>query len=282
MFKTKIKQYISLQRVLASAGLCLLIAASLSHVLAAQTLTEGYDADQPLQRGIIVQLKKDDATKVEPVSTTDAERMHGVVVSANDASVTIAQDGQRVFVATTGHYDVLISNQNGSISSGDYIAVSALAGIGMKAGDHEKFVIGRALASFDGASNVVSNTDVKDSEGKTHSVAIGRVSVDVGVAKNPLLQAVEPNLPSVLSRAAENIAGKPVNATRIYIGILIFGITTAVASSLLYGGVRSAVTSIGRNPLSRKSIVRSMFQVVITGLIVFITGVFGVYLILRL
>lgn len=282
MFKTKIKQYVSLHRLLAFACLCFLVMLSLHHPLDAQAVTEGYNADQSLQRGMIVRLKKDDATKVEPVNTDGAEHTHGVVVHANDAPLTVATDGQEVFVATTGRYAVLVSTQNESIAAGDYIAVSALSGIGMKAGTREPYVIGRALAGFDGTKDVISTSEVKDSAGATHKVNIGRVELDIGVAKNPLLKATEPNLPDALRRAAETIAGKPVNAVRVYIGVLIFCITTIVAGSLLYGGVRSALISIGRNPLSKKSIIRGMFQVVITGLIVFITGVFGVYLILRL
>lgn len=282
MFKTKIKQFISVQRIMALCGLLLLIVLSHSSSLGAQAVTEGFNTDAAVQRGMIVRLKKDDATKVEPVASDDAEHMHGVVVGASDAPVTISSDGQKVFVATAGHYDVLVSTQNGSIESGDYIAVSALGGIGMKAGTREPYVIGRALNGFDGKKDVVSTREIKDSSGGTLKVAIGRVSLDIGIAKNPLLKANEPNLPSVLQRAAETIAGKPVNAVRVYVGILVFGIATTVAAILMYGGVRSGLISIGRNPLSRKSIIRGMIQVIITGLIVFITGVFGVYLILRL
>ena len=91
MFKTKIKPHITWQRVLASFGLCLLVIASLQHPLQAQAVTEGYNADQVLQRGMIVRLKKDDATKIEAVNSDSSEHMHGVVVSANDAPVTIAK-----------------------------------------------------------------------------------------------------------------------------------------------------------------------------------------------
>jgi hypothetical protein len=282
MFKTKITSHISWPRILASFGLSFLVLVSLHHPLGAQAVTEGYSADQTLQRGMIVRLKQDDTTKVEPVNADSAEHMHGVVVSANDAPLTVASDGQKVFVATTGHYDVLVNTQNGAVAAGDYVAVSALSGIGMKAGTKEPYVIGHALANFDGSKDVISTTDIKDSAGVIHKVSIGRIALDVGVAKNPLLKATEPNVPEVLQRAAETIAGKPVNAVRVYMGILIFCITTLIAASLLYGGVRSALISIGRNPLSKKSIIRGMMQVVVTGLIVFTIGVFGVYLILRL
>lgn len=282
MLKIKIRQYLPWQRLLALTGLCLLVSASLQHPLSAQAVTSGYNADQAIQRGMIVRLKKDDTTKVEPVKRDDAEHMHGIVVSANDAPLSIAIDGQKVFVATNGRFDVIVSTQNGSVAQGDFISVSALAGIGMRTSDKEPYVIGRALGTFDGSKDVISTSQVKDSAGATHEVKIGRVSVDVGLAKNPLLKGTEANLPEFLKKAAETVAGKQVNPVRVYIGVLVFGVTTVIAGTLLYGGIRSGVISIGRNPLSRKSIVRTMFQVIITGLIVFITGVFGVYLILRL
>lgn len=259
-----------------------MIILSMHPSLYSQAVSEGYDTDKPIQRGMIIRVKKDDGTKVEPVSTEDSEFMHGVVVNANDAPVTLAIDGQKVFISTGGRYEVLVSTQNGKPKAGDYIAVSAISGIGMKAGSTERFVIGRALKDFDSSKDIVSSSEVKDSTGATRKVDIGRIQVDVGVAKNPLLQATEPNLPKALKRVAENIAGKPVDAVRVYLSILVFGITTVVAASLLYGGVKSALISIGRNPLSKKSIIRGMLQVIITGLTVFITGVFGVYLILRL
>lgn len=282
MLKTKIRNYLSWQRVLALFGLGILIGLSLSSPLDAQAVTEGYGTDTPLQRGMIIQIKKDDATKIEPATVETADQMHGIVVNSNDAPVSISDDGQRVFVATTGQYDALVNDQNGAISAGDYIAVSAISGIGMKAGTTEPYVIGRALSGFDGKKDVISTTELTDSTGKKQKVALGRIQLAIGVARNPLLKGEDPNVPEFLRKTTEAIAGKPVDAIRIYIGILVFGITTFVAASLLYGGVRSGIISIGRNPLSKKSIVRGMLQVVITGLIVFVSGVFGVYLILRL
>ncbi len=133
MIKTKIRQYFFFRRSLSLAALGLLVMASLSHPLAAQTLTQGYNSDTPLQRGMIVQLKKDDPSKIEPATSDTMERIHGVVVAANDALVTLSADGQKTFVATGGRFEVLVSNQNGPVSAGDYITISALPGIGMRA-----------------------------------------------------------------------------------------------------------------------------------------------------
>lgn len=282
MLKTKIKLFLSWQRLIALFGLGALITLGLVGPISGQAVTEGYGSDTKLQRGMLVKIKSDDASKVEPVTTETADQIHGIVVNANDAPISLADDGQAVFVAKIGQYDVLINDQNGAIKQGDYITISAVAGVGMKAGINESFVIGRALSGFDGIKDVISESELTDSAGTKQKIKIGRVKVDVGVARNPLLKGETPNVPEFLRKITEAIAGKPVNAVRIYIGILLFVISTFVAGSLMYGGVKSGLISIGRNPLSRKSIIRGMIQVVVVGLIIFTTGVFGVYLILRL
>lgn len=270
------------RRVIALAILLFLVVVSAQHSLQAQTVSQGYNSDQVLQRGMIVQLKKDDGTKVEPTSVNTMDRMHGVVVNSNDAPVTLSNDGSKVFVATTGHFDVLVSTQGGSINAGDYITISAIDGIGMKSSTEEPMVIGRALASFDGKAGAISTTEITDTAGAKRTVNIGRVETDIGIARNPHLKAPEPNLPEFLERASTAIAGKKVNPVRVYVSVVVFIICTIIAGILMYGGIRSGIISIGRNPLSRKSIIRSMVQVILTGFIIFISGIFGVYLLLKI
>lgn len=278
MTKTKIRQWFGLHRVIALAALVLLVllSASGTGMLFAQAVTQGYAADGNLQRGMMVSIKEDDATKVQAVDTETSDKLHGVIVDANDAPVTLSAEGQKVFVATSGKYDVLVSNQNGPIKPGEYITISSLAGIGMRVDDHQPFVIGKALEEFDGKNGVASTAEL---DGRT--IQIGRVQTDILVARNPLQKPVS-NLPDFLRRAAENIAGKPVNTSRVYLSTVIFILSTIVASNLLYGGVRNGIISVGRNPLSKKSIVRSMMQVIIVGITIFVSGIFGVYLLLRL
>jgi hypothetical protein len=282
MMKTKIKVRLSAPKLFAALILVALVVLEIIGSLEAQTVTTGYNADVRLQRGMIIQLVEPDASKVEPVTAETHERMHGVVVDPNDAPVTVSNDGEKVFVATTGHFEVLVSDQAGFIKAGDYITVSAIHGIGMKAGIQDPLVIGRALSNFDEESLKISTSSIEDSFGSTRQVNLGRVLADIGVKRNPLLKAEEPNLPEFLRRATEAIAGKPVEPARAYLSIVVFLIGAFIAGSLLFSGIRSAIISIGRNPLSKKSIIKGMFQVVLTGLIVFITTLIGVYLLLRL
>lgn len=270
------------QRIVAISLLSALAVVSVQYPIFAQAFTQGYGADIKMQRGQMVRLKDGDSSKVDVVTQESADKLHGVVVDANDAPVTLSSEGKKVFVATAGRYDVLVSTQNGKIRAGDYIATSAVDGIGMKAGSKEPFIIGRAMGDFDGSSNAIGDTTIKDSKGAERKITIGRVPADIQVAGNPLLKAEEPNVPELLRKVSEAIAGKPVNAVRVYVGLFVFIVATFVAGTLMYGGVRSAIISIGRNPLGKKSIIRGMFQVIITGLIVFISGLFGVYLLLRI
>lgn len=277
----KLRSLLTIQRLLALAVLVLLIVLSAKHPLDAQAVTRSYSSEQALQRGMLVQLKEGSTDKIVPVSQKNMEKFLGVVVDANDAPVTISGTGDKTFVATTGQYDMLVSTQNGAIAAGDYVTVSAYDGIAMKVGTAEPYIVGRAIDAFDGKTKALSSTKIKDSAGGEQTVNIGRIKVEVGIGKNPFEKVSEANVPDFLRKAAKAIAGKEVSAVRIYAGIMVFLITTMVASVLLYGAVRSAVISIGRNPLSKKSIIRGMFQVALVSLIIFITGLFGVYLLLR-
>jgi hypothetical protein len=282
MLKEKLRHYLSWQRLLALTGLAFLICLSLYSPINAQAVSEGFQSEGNVQRGMIVRIKKEDSRKVMALTQETADQMHGVVVNSSDAPVTLSDDGQKVFVATTGHYNLLVSSQAGSIAPGDYVTISSLAGVGMKAGSKDTYVVGRALSAFDGVNNVSSTNELTDSAGGKKKVNLGQIQVDITVARNPLLKGEDPNVPEFLRKATETIAGKPVNAVRIYIAILVFCISAFVSGSLLYGGIKSALISVGRNPLARKRIIRTMFQVVMSGLIVFTIGLFGVYLILKI
>ena len=280
--KTNIRNLLKWRRVLAFGGLVALVVISHAHPLLAQTVTEGFSSEDQLQRGMIVSAVKDHPGQIKATTKDTVKDTYGVVVSSNDTPVTLSQEGQQYFVATVGHFDVLVSNQNGDIKKGDYVSISAVPGVGMKAGDKDLISMGRALADFDPKKDVVSVAKLKDTSGKEFEVSIARIQVQINIGRNPLLRATEPELPDALKRITDTIAGKQTSALRGYIALTVFVLSTVAAASLMYGGVRSAIISVGRNPLSKKSILRSMMQVVISGLIIFITGLFGVYLILKL
>ncbi|HSX07581.1 MAG TPA: hypothetical protein VLG11_01685 [Candidatus Saccharimonadales bacterium] len=274
------------KRFLASLVLAVGLLAGICAPAAAQTqeVPQGYNSDQTLQKGLIVALKPDDKSKVVPLSLTNINAMYGVVVSANDSPVNLTNNSaeSQVYVATAGQYDVLVSTQNGPIAGGDYLTISSLDGVAMKAGDSQSFVIGKALQSFDGRSGTESTTQITDTAGHKTLVSLARIPVEVNVARNPYLKVTVSNLPGFLQKAAQSVANKPVTDSRIYVSLVALLASVLIAGALLYAGVRSSITAVGRNPLAKTSITRGLLQVVILALIIFLIGIFAVYLLLKL
>lgn len=248
-------------------------------------VTQSYNADPSVQIGMVVQLKTKDPTTVVPLDPSQIHNMLGVVVPSNNATIVLTPQQitkQQVLVTTNGHFTILVSNQNGPIKVGDYLTISAVAGIGMKASQDQEEVVGKASGNFTGTAGVIGSVDLKDTLGRKKTVAISRIPIDITVSHNPLYQKTADYVPGFLNKVATNVANKPVSVARIYISTALLFVISLVTGNMLYSGVRSGMLAIGRNPLSKKSILKSLLETIIAGLIVFIAGVFGVYLLLKL
>lgn len=248
--------------------------------LSAQSLNQGYTADQPLELGMLVKEKDSDHSKVEPVKQSTLAYLKGVVVSRNDSAVVIAGEGQNVFVADSGTHDVLVSDENGNIKKGDYLSISSLDGIAMKADNKVSIVLGRAAENFDGAADNIGSTTRKSDDKK---INLGKIQADIAIAASPIKkQPARDTVPRIFKDVSSSVAGKSVSTGRIWLASIVFLASSMVTGIMLYGGARSSLIALGRNPLSKKSIIRGLIQVVIMGMIVFICGMFGVYLLLKL
>ncbi|HUC89418.1 MAG TPA: hypothetical protein VMR45_01320 [Patescibacteria group bacterium] len=261
-------------------GLLLLI----SSVATAQNVTQGYLSDQELQNGLIVRLKPSDPKKVEALGQSNSSDMLGVVVSSSAAPVSLSDPTTRQnFVATFGKYDVLMSTQNGPIKSGDYITISAVDGVGMKADSQQMFILGKALGAFTGIGDAESTVTLTDKSGGKREVALKRVAVDIGVAHNPAYSGDEvPGVPHFLSQAARLVTKKPLTALRLYSCLGILALAFVVAGAIIYSGVRSGMVAVGRNPLAKKSIARNIITVALMAFVIVIIGVIAVYLLLKI
>lgn len=252
--------------------------------LSAQQTPQPYNADTNLPIGTMVQLNKKDPKKVEPASLKTIGDMFGVVVNPESLAITItgASDGQK-YIATDGKYKLLVTNENGVIKNGDPITVSNLNGTGMKATDKQEILFGKALQSFDGKSNVISTTNLKYDNGKAAKVVtIGMIQVAVDIKHNPDVHSTKTKLPPQLERLGEQIAEKELSPFRLYLSVAITLIAVVIATVVLYSGIRNSILAIGRNPLSKKTIFKGLIQVILSGFIILIIGLFTVYLLLKL
>jgi hypothetical protein len=260
---------------------CLLLMAALAGILLfnlnpvaakADNIIQGFDSKDTLQPGILVELDKTTSKAVKILPGTDSDQIFGVVIDPSDAPFTLNGQNSKVFVATSGSFQVLVSTIGGSIKSGDFVTVSNLDGIGQKATSVQSRIIGQALSSFDGTSNVITTS------GK---VAIGRVYVQINPQNNPLANNAV-LIPSFLRKASNAVAGKSVPAIRVYGALAVFIFSALVSVLVLWSGVRGSLIALGRNPLSRKAIFSGMYKVVFSGIGIFILGLAGVYLLLKI
>jgi hypothetical protein len=246
--------------------------AGLGLVVKADNVVEGYTSADTLQPGQIVTLIDAKNKKVKAAPANDANGLYGVVVDPSDAPITLVGQNSKVFVATTGTYQTLVSVSNEPIKAGDFISVSSINGIGAKATPGDSLILGRAVNGFNGTTGAVTTNNGKN---------IGRVFVNISVSKNPISNT-DPTLPAFLRKAADGLANKSVPVIRVYTALLIFGVSLIAAITVLYSGVRGSLISIGRNPLSRRAIFSGMYKTILTGLGVFIIGMAGVYLLLKI
>jgi hypothetical protein len=235
----------------------------------ADNVVQGFSSAQPIQPGMVVSIDKAGSKTVKPAPADNSNLIYGVSVDPSDAPITLVGQDSKVFVATTGTYQVLVS---GTVKAGDYISMSSINGIAGKAKVGQPVILGTAQSSFNGKDNSVSTTN---------SVNIGRVYVSIGVIKNPLANS-DPTVPLFLRKVANSVANRSVPVIRIYTALLIFLVSIVATIVILWSGVRSSLISLGRNPLSRHAIFSGMYKVILTGLGVFIIGLAGVYLLIKI
>lgn len=245
----------------------------------------GYGAETPIDVGTIVQLTGKGSKEVKVASEKELQNMFGVVVDRNTLPITLSSEALKneTFVAVSGTYNVLVSTQGGSINSGDYLTLSAIDGIAMKAGTEEETVFGRAVSSFDGKGVTLGTMELKDTTGKPNKkVTIGSIPLTIDIKKNPNEKSTRVDVPQFLQRLGQQIAEKEVSPIRIYLSMAITAVSLIIALVIIYAGIRNSVISIGRNPMSKKSIFRALLEVILTCILILVVGLFAVYLLLRL
>ena len=258
--------------IVAASVLCMLSFSLHTAIAKADNIIQGYDSKVTLQPGLLVALDKSSPKTVKILEGGDADNIFGVVVDPTDAPFTLNAESSKVFVATSGNFQVLVTTGAGTIKPGDFVTVSNLSGLAQKATSAQARILGQAVTGFNGTSNVITT------DGKAQ---IGRVFVQINPQNNPLANNAV-LVPSFLKKASNAVAGKSVPAIRVYASLGVFVFSAIVAVLVLWSGVRGSLIALGRNPLSRKAIFSGMYKVVFTGIGIFILGVAGVYLLLKI
>ncbi len=220
--------------------------------------SSGYTAERNIPPGMIVSQAANDDQFVELANLDNTENLLGAVVENDDSLFQVSSEENNVQVVTNDITRVLVTDSNGTIQTGDYVTASSIDGIGIKADESHDKVLGIARGDFSSPEVRTIETE----EGDTREIAVTRIPVMIQVDDNPAAGNQSSFLPDFIQGSANALAGEPVAPARIILALLV--ITGGFVGSLvlLYGAVSSTIISIGRNPLSNKSIYAGLFRMI--------------------
>lgn len=256
-----------------SSLLLFIVCSPLAYAQSSSTIAQSFkagDAQNDIVAGALVSTESGKKT-IELATPSTTSQLVGVVDS--NPLVSLSEGDQDIEVVLSGTTNVLVSDINGVIKSGDKITVSPVAGVGMKATSDGQ-IIGTAQGGFESTTT----RSVADQNGKYHDIHLGYVRAQIGIAT---YQAPGSSfLPPFIQGAANAIAGQSVSLARVLIcsTLLILGFTTVII--LVYTSTRSAMTSLGRNPLASHAIRRGLYQVSVISLVIVGAVLLASYLIL--
>lgn len=235
--------------------------APLSDAQSSSTIAQTFKASSAqgeIVSGLLVSIKNGENT-VELTTQETANKLVGVV----DGSplVSLSEGGQGIEVVLSGTAEVLVSDINGVVWSGDKLTISPIAGVAMKSANNSQ-IIGTAQEGF----TPTTTKSISDRGGKRHNIHIGYVRTQIGVTS---YQASGSDfLPPFLQNAANSIAGRPVSLIRVLICSILLLLGFIAVIILVYTSTRSAMTSLGRNPLAAPAIRRGLYQILAISLVI--------------
>lgn len=231
-------------------------------------ISHSYHATSGIPNGSMVSLNASRTDYVELANTGNSSRLLGVAVATNDSLLAVDPTAGAIQVATSGTASTLVSTLTGPIKVGDQIAVSPFNGIGMKATSDSR-IIGLAQTAFDGTSSQSVPQDVKDKSGKVTKIEVGYVRLSLGVGTSASVGS-SPQLNS-LQKANKALTGHVVSTARIVISLVVAFVSVLAIVVLIYASIYSSIISIGRNPLAKYAVFRTLSSVLgmaaMTGLV---------------
>lgn len=267
-----------LKLLFTALSVCLGLLGFITIPVMASGISQGYQTqDDSLRVGMAAALSSQSSEQsrlVEPVTQTNSDKFVGVITTVEDNLVNLSDEVAEVLVSTAGQVPVLASDMNGSVARGDYLSVSPLKGVLMK-------------ASPGGSSRVVAialqNLDEATTEEKQITTSTGNRTVRVGkmmaeLSNNATSTQAEEG--SFLVVAGESLTGKAVNQYQVIAALVIFAIILIVEGSIIYGAIHSTMSALGRNPLAKKAVFKQLLQVSWIAVMVLVVGFGAIYLIL--
>jgi len=240
-------------------------------------ISHSYHSLGSIPNGSLVSLDASRSDYVQLGDTGNGSRLLGVAVAKDDSLLAVDPADDRVQVATTGNATALVSDLNGDIKVGDQISVSPFSGVGMKASPG-LYVIGLAQTPFSKSSQSVQEQTVTDKQGHSSRIEIGYVKVNVAVGRG--INGSGAQILNGLQRLGQSLTGKVISTPRLVISLVVTFVATLSLITLMYASIYGSIISIGRNPLAKYAVFRTLGSVL--GLAVLTAAVAGLTLVLLL
>lgn len=242
-------------------------------------VSQGYTTKSSIPAGSIVAVTRNDQTVVETASLSSENPIVGVVSTVNQGVVSVNPGSSNTQVISSGTAKILASDINGKINPGDSLTLSPINGVAMKA-TASGSLVGVARDSSDQLENRVSR-QMTDNTGKIQSYSIGLLNSDVQLGQfQPTASQSGSNVVTGLQALSSNLAGKKLTPVRAAAAFALVVIATVAAMVVLYSAVTSSIRSIGRNPLAKHAVLRSLGQVILAVVIIIFAAFAGVYIII--
>jgi hypothetical protein len=202
----------------------------------------------------------------------------GTVVPASAAAIdyvgVVAQatEGESVEVANTGTVAVLVTDNEGDITSGTRLGLSSAAGIA------SAWATGAVIGVAQEAPSNWQQATLSNSQSiRVASVKVQLLTDGASSSSSPVNQFF-----AALEKTASGVAGRPVDTWRAITALLIGVGGLILAFGLLFISSRESFFSMGRNPMASKVIMRGLWKMVALSVGILCITLTAAYLIVRI
>jgi hypothetical protein len=241
-----------------------------------------YGSNDTIPPDSLVSLVNDSNTSVELANLGNSSRLLGVAVPT-DQSLSGFNSANNTQVAVSGVTEALVSTINGDIHPGDPITASALDGVGMKGANAGTKTIGISSGLLTSKSNNTVALDINGKNGGTQRVYMGHITINI-VSNYPTSTGANQGptgFLGFLETSASTVSGHHVTELQAILAFVTAVVTLLILLTLMYAMIRGGLISIGRNPLAKVIIFRTLEELVALSIAILVMGAAIIYFILR-
>jgi hypothetical protein len=266
-----------LKMVIAGVGAMLLLLSLTPANASSANISHSYNSNNTISPGTLVSLDPNKTNYVEESNSYNGESLLGVAVAINDSLLAEDASPGSVQVATSGTANTLVSTINGPVNVGDSISVSPIDGFGMKASPGA-FVVGLAQTALNSTSPSVVAHDVVNKSGETTKIYVGYVRLGISIGAGASEQG---NQVSDIQQLGKYITGRDISSARVIVSFIIALVAVLSLITLIYASIYSGIISIGRNPLAKYAVFRSLSSVLVMIVLIVIIASVTVAILLK-